>query len=232
MTFTLAESQAQDLMSKVDAGIQEHGCDHSLRLTFEWAAIQGIDRDDLLDLLEAHGCFCDCEVVCNLPQDMDVTRSQERQQTDDSNPWQLPPDYKIPDSDKRFDKQLVSDSAEFRNCYAPQGDILTPPPFGTKARKRVKKSIHFFVGLQSGWPNELGCVRDCAPMTAAQFAKIVRESGHPEFSSFRAEEAHFVLSRLERLPEGTPVATHFSEVYGISSKRRELRVHKVIIRKR
>ena len=90
--------------------------------------------------------------------------------------------------------------------------------------------MHFFVGLQSGLPNELGFVRDCVPMTAAQFAKTVRESGHPELSSFRAEEAYFVLSRLQKLPEGTPVATHFMDVAGISGKRWELRVHKVIMR--
>jgi len=67
MTFTLITSQVQDLVGKVDSAIQKDGCDHSLRFTFEWASLQKVDQNDLIDLLEAHGCFCDCEVVLNLP---------------------------------------------------------------------------------------------------------------------------------------------------------------------
>jgi len=160
-----------------------------------------------------------------------VSAPEESQQTDDSNPWKLPPEYKLSDPTRQFCKQLISDPADFRNCHAPEGDILAPPPFGTKARKRVRKSMHFFVGLRSGLPSELGFVRECVPMTAAQFARTVRESGHPEMSSFRAEEAYFVLSGIERLAAGTPVATHFMDVTGMSGKRWELRVHKVIMRK-
>ena len=222
---------AGDLVRAVEARVHKDGCDHSHRATFEWAEQHGIGHDDLLDLLEAHGCFCDCEVLSNLPEVGDVAMPPDAQQKDSSNPWQLPPDYRVSDPTKTFTKQIVSEPEDLRNCYAPKGDVLVPPPFGAKARKRVRKSVHFFVGLNSGLPNELGLIESTTPTTAAQFAKAVRASGHPELSIFRAKEAFFVLSKLERLSEGTPVATNFLDVTGMSGKRWELRVHKVIMRK-
>jgi hypothetical protein len=232
MTFTLSASQVQDLISNVDTAIQRIGCDHSLRLTFEWASLQKVNPDNLLDLLEAHGCFCDCEVVCNLPEDAGLSEPLEKQKADNANPWKLPSDYIVSDKTIKFNRHLVSGSTDFKNCYAPNNDILVPAPFGAKARKRVRQSMHFFVGLRSGLPNEIGFIRTCSPITAQQFAKFVRESGHPELSAFRAEEAHFVLSRLQNLPDGTPVAAHFMDVNGINGKRWELRAHRVMLQKR
>ena len=91
--------------------------------------------------------------------------------------------------------------------------------------------MHFFAGLQSGLPSQLGFVLGTEPITPGAFAKQVRESGQAELGSFGAREADFFLSRLEKLKEGTPVATHFMEVQSESGRRNELRVHKVFLRK-
>ena len=70
--FKLDRQNARVLRAFMDARVRQHGCDNSHRFSRQWAGSQSVSWDDLLDILEHHGGFCDCEVVLNLPCDEDI----------------------------------------------------------------------------------------------------------------------------------------------------------------
>ncbi|MHC4643330.1 MAG: DUF2695 domain-containing protein [Planctomycetota bacterium] len=216
MDITLTKNQAQDLISFVDFKLSKDPCDHSLRHATQWAKINQIDYDDLIDILEDNGGYCDCEVVLNLPDDREINVSTERNSRDKNNPWKIPIHFKITDSDKTYMNYLISQFSEKNKCFASEGELL----------------VHFFIGIKTGLPNELGFVHNDEPITAKEFAKKVRDSGQKDLLLFREKEAAFFLSRLDQLQNGNAVGTHFSEITGLTSKYEELRVHKVILRKK
>jgi hypothetical protein len=232
MDITLTKNQAQDLISFVDFKLSKDPCDYSLRHATQWAKINQIDYDDLIDILEDNGGYCDCEVVLNLPDDREINVSTERNSRDKNNPWKIPIHFKITDSDKTYMNYLISQFSEKNKCFASEGELLIPAPRGAKPKKRIRKSVHFFIGIKTGLPNELGFVQDDEPITAKEFAKKVRDSGQKDLLLFREKEAAFFLSRLDQLQHGNAVGTHFSEITGLTSKYEELRVHKVILRKK
>jgi len=47
------------------------GCDHTLRFSKRWAALNGVDFVDLYQYLNANGGFCDCEVCMNVSSLLD-----------------------------------------------------------------------------------------------------------------------------------------------------------------
>jgi hypothetical protein len=77
--------------------------------------------------------------------------------------------------------------------------------WGARPRRRVRKSVHFFMGCTSGLPSELGVVQETNALSA--------------------------LSRIASLKPSTPVGTHFTERIGIASRHEELMVHCVILRR-
>jgi hypothetical protein len=117
-----------------------------------------------------------------------------------------------------------------RNNYAADGELLVPAPKSAKARRRVRTSVNFFIGCRSGLPTEIGVVRECAEISAAEFARQVVESGFEELAAFTCREAAFVLSRVASVESAKPVATNFDDQIGIASRHEELRVHRVIMR--
>ena len=231
MKITLSKEQANDLISYVHGKLCESSCDHSLIHTYAWADLNQFDQDDLIDILEANGGFCDCEVVLNLPEDVDVSVSIDHEINEKNDPWKIPTNFIQPDGRQKFSNFLVSNHSAENNCYAKDGELLIPAPKGAKSQKRVRKSVHFFIGLETGLPNEYGFVQNHEPITAREFAKIVRDSGQKDLQFFREKEAAFFLSRLERQKPGNGVGTHFTEITGLTSKCEELKVHKFIFRK-
>jgi hypothetical protein len=229
MNIILKNKQAQDLISFVDLRLQENPCDHSLKHTAEWANINNFNYDDLIDLLDANGGFCGCEVTYNLPDDGDIFLKETDAEIDKNNPWKIPQSFKVVDSNKVFSNFLISIHSEKNKCYGKEGELLVPAPMGIKPKKRIRKSVHFFIGLETGLPSEIGFIKYRKPITARHFAKIIRNSGQKEFVAFRELEASFFLSRLEKLKEENAVGTHFSEITGLTAKRQEIRVHKVIL---
>jgi hypothetical protein len=95
---------------------------------------------------------------------------------------------------------------------------LIPAPKGVKPKKRTRKSVHFFIGLKSGLPNEYGFVIESNKMTAREFAKLIRDSRQSDLTRFTENEADFYLSRLENLKPDTPVGSHFMEKSGLTGK--------------
>jgi len=68
--LNLDPGQREALAAAVTAGLQERGCDHSLRAAREWAAGAGVAWPALQVALEGNGGYCDCEVLLNvLPPD-------------------------------------------------------------------------------------------------------------------------------------------------------------------
>jgi hypothetical protein len=62
----LSEEQLNDLLDYLDERLPEVGCDHSLRLTREWAATNAVEARALATSVEHFGGFCDCEVLANV----------------------------------------------------------------------------------------------------------------------------------------------------------------------
>lgn len=226
----LSKIQIGDLINYVENRLDTKHCDHSLRFSKAWAESISYDFNDLIDVLEANGGFCDCETVMNLPTGEDLTIPTGSQVTGKDNQWKLPKNFSISDIDKQFTKILKATDNCIKNCYAENNELLIPAPFGAKPRKRTRKSVHFFIGLKTGFPNEYGFVSETKPITAKGFAKIIRDSENPDLLNFTEKEADFYLTKLENLKIDTPVGTHFMEKSGLTGKGEEIRIHKIIIR--
>jgi hypothetical protein len=229
MSLTLDASRVIQLIAFVDRSVRGAGCDHTHRFTEEWARRESVDWHDLLDILEASGCHCDCEVVLNVPDDTELVSPPAPKPAVRSNPWLLPPTFECEPS-SIFRKVIVCQEGRGRNTYGIDGELLVPAPKGAKARRRVRKSVNFFIGCQSGLPGEVGVVRDCPEISAEDFASKVARSGFEELASFTFREAGFVLSRVTSIEPGKPVGTSFAGVIDIASRHEELRVHRVVIR--
>jgi hypothetical protein len=229
MPFILNQQHVEQLCQYVDARIRLQGCNHSHRFAEDWAKTEGIDWDDLLDILEGHGAFCDCEVVLNLPGEADLAAPPDKIAPVKRNPWLLPPGFRATGAEA-FTKTIVCQEKLTKNTHASEGEVLVPPPFGAKPRKRVRKSMHFFVGCASGMPAEIGIVKECAEISALQFAKEVADSGIKELADFTFREAAFVLSRAALVKPAMPVATHFSDRIGVASRHWELTIHRIIFK--
>src|SRR5262245_10900853 len=145
MMVLLTRRQVEDLCSFVESRIAADGCDHTPRFAREWATTAAIDWDDLLDLLEEHGGYCDCEVTMNLPQDSDLSTKITELSVSDGNLWRLPKTGNSPAS-RNFSRWIVCDAKVGRNTHASHGELLVPAPFGAKPRKRTRKSVNFFIG--------------------------------------------------------------------------------------
>jgi hypothetical protein len=229
MSLKLDASRVEGLTSFVDRHVRSAGCDHTLRFTQEWARQECVDWHDLLDILEANGGYCDCEVVLNLPDGTDLQSPPTSKPAERANPWLLPPAFECEPS-AVFSKVIVCQEGLGRNNYAADGELLVPAPKGAKARRRVRKSVNFFIGCQSGAPTEVGVVRVCTEISAADFARKVAQSDFEELAAFTFREAGFVLSRIASVEPSKPVATHFADQIGIASRHEELRVHRVMVR--
>jgi hypothetical protein len=190
MTVHLAAEQLQQLVSEVENRLESEECDHTLRHTPRWARAQHVNPDDVIDIVESHGGFCDCEVVHNVPVERAIVLEESELVNDPENPWRVPLAYSPPDEATTYSKFLISRQNLKNKCYATNGEWLVPAPQGAKARKRTRRSVHFFVGLRSGLPNEIAFVGDGQPVTAAGFAKAVRDSGFSELRGFTARDAH------------------------------------------
>lgn len=226
----LTENQVDKLCIFIEDKIEKSGCDHSLRFTLEWAKKNGINQDDLIDVLELNGGFCDCEVTYNLPEDSDLILEPENKSIDLKNPFKIPNSFKQSEN-KTYSKAIFSNPEYGNNNYTKNGELLIPAPFGFKPKKRVRKSMHFFNGTESELPSEIGIVNAIKPTTAKEFAKNIRDLKLESLSKFSERDAEYYFSRIEKIDIGKPMGTHFMEIRGIGGKRIELKLHKVIFRK-
>jgi len=228
MSLTLDASRVDSLISFVDRRVRKNGCDHTHRFSEEWAHDESVDWHDLLDILEANGCFCDCEVVLNLPDGEDLETPPMARPADRGNPWLLPPGF-VCEPSAVFTKVIVCQEGLGRSTYAMNGELLVPAPKGAKSRRRVRKLVNFFIGCQSGLPSEVGVIRQCEEISALDFARKVAGAGFEELAAFTYREAGFVLSRIASLQPSMAVGTDFADRVGVASRHVELTVHRVIM---
>ena len=223
----LTENQVTELCVYIENRIEKNACDHSLRYTFEWAEKNGINKSDLIDVLESNGGFCDCEVTFNLPEDCDLELEEENKEMDFKNPFKIPQNFQQIEN-KVYTKALFSSSEYKRNNYTKNGELLIPAPFGFKPKKRVRKSMHFFNGTESELPTEIGIVKEIEPTNGKEFSKKIRDLKLESLNKFSEKDADYYFSRIENIDIGKPVGTHFMEKRGIGGTKIELKIHKVI----
>jgi len=230
MAFALDQNSVSNLIEFVDRNVQDAGCDHSHRFSAAWAQQSSVNWDDLRDALEAAGAFCDCEVVLNLDAERTLTFDPMPKPADHANRWLLPPNFAAGPV-ATTSKIILSRAGVGRNTHSRDGERLVPAPFDVKPRNRVRNLVHFFIGVETGLPSEVGVVIDIEPILIADFAATVRKSPFPELHEFDQDVSSFVLGKIAKLPDGTPVGTDILEVTGIAAKHRELNVHRVILRR-
>ncbi len=119
----------------IEKKVESSSCDHSLGFAQEWAELNSFNFNDLIDILEANGGFCDCEIIWNLPEKEDLIIPDSKGNIDVENPWKIPNDYIL--KNKLFSKVLISNEKCKGNCYAENGEILIPAPFGATSKKRI-----------------------------------------------------------------------------------------------
>lgn len=226
----LTENQVTELCVFIEKKNKKNGCDHSLKNTYEWAEKKGVNKTDLIDILESNGGFCDCEVTLNLPEDCDLEIESENKEMDLKNPFKIPLHFQQTEN-KIYTKALFSNSEYDHNNYTKNGELLIPAPFGFKPKKSVRKSMHFFNGTESELPSEIGIVKEISPTNGKEFAKKIRDLKLKSFEKFSKRDAEYYFSRIEKIEIGKPMGTHFMEKTGIGGTKIELKVHKVIFRK-
>ena len=64
--LALAPGQRASLARALEIGLQERGCDTTLRVAEAWARREKVPWEPLRDGLGDRGGFCDCEVVMNV----------------------------------------------------------------------------------------------------------------------------------------------------------------------
>ena len=63
------------LFNWLDEKLGETECDDTLRLTLEFARLNGLDATRLCNWTEKYGGYCDCEVLGNVPDTNPIFRS-------------------------------------------------------------------------------------------------------------------------------------------------------------
>ena len=228
MSLTLDEYTVSRMIDFVDAHVRRDGCDHTHRFASQWCRVTGIDWDDLLDALEQRGAYCDCELVLNL-QGASLSHESEANDTDRENRWLLPPDFAC--TIKTINRLLVARGGIGKNNYASDGELLVPAPLDAKPRKRVRKSVHYFIGLNSGLPTEIGFVQCIDPISVNDLTQMIGDSNIPELKNYDERLAGFIAQKIANFADGAAVGTDIMDLVGVASKHKELTIHRVILRR-
>jgi hypothetical protein len=73
--FPLPDEKLAELFRDIEVEFMRVGCDHTRRLTLKWLANRKIPPDAVLEWLDEHGGFCDCEVVANAGDHFETNRT-------------------------------------------------------------------------------------------------------------------------------------------------------------
>lgn len=227
MDIVLTAEQVEAMVDHVGSHVSRSGCDHSRRFTRAWAAHHGISWGALEDALDASGGYCDCEVTYNVAEDAPLVAPPPPPPGPASDPWMLPPSFQ-PSFDEPVSRVLVA-NPDAENTHAREGEWLVPGLPGSKPRKRVRKLRHFFVGVDSGLPAQVGFVRAIEPIAFGRFVEIVTATV-PELATFDRPVAAFVQARLRSFALGGAAGTDIADRVDIARSYRELTLHRVIMR--
>jgi hypothetical protein len=227
MDIVLTAEQVEAMVDHVGAHVARSGCDHSRRFTRAWAERHGVSWAALEDALDASRGYCDCEVTCNTPEAAPLVAPPTAPPGPASDPWMLPPTFK-PAGDEPVSRVLVA-NPDAQHTHARAGEWLVPGLPGSRPRKRVPARRHFFVGLDSGLPAQVGFVQTIEPMALGRFVELVAAKV-PDLAGFDRRVAAFLQARLRTLPLGAAAGTDIADRVDIARSYRELTVHRVIMR--
>lgn len=193
----LTKSQIEKLHIFIDRKIEKIGCDHSRKWTMIWAKKNQINIDDLIDALDDNGGFCDCEVVLNILEEIDLILEEKPKIIDDENPYKIPINHKVIEN-RIYTKAVFAVKDPKDKCYANDGEILFPSPKDFKPKKRMRKMFHFFNGMESELPSDWGRVKSIEPIMAKDFAKKLRATKLESLEKIGEREADFYLSQVDK----------------------------------
>lgn len=65
-SLPMTPTDFHEMLDMVDVGLQSQNCDHTKRLTAAWLEQKGHDVPTIVQWLEEHGGYCDCEILANI----------------------------------------------------------------------------------------------------------------------------------------------------------------------
>lgn len=66
--------ELEAMFEALDAELSATGCDHSRRHTLAWLVARGHAPANVFPWLDEHGGYCDCEVLANVPDEVEETK--------------------------------------------------------------------------------------------------------------------------------------------------------------
>jgi len=138
---------------------------------------------------------------------------------------------KFQSTNTKVEKILVGRAGIGKNNHVSEGEWLIPAPVDAVPRRRIRKLVHFFIGLQTGLPTEIAFVESIEPISLNDFAARICGSPAQESNTLPLQVAAFIAQKIAQLPVGTCVGTDIVDKVGIASKHRELSIYRVIVRK-
>jgi hypothetical protein len=224
----LSLQQVTQLIDHVDEHVQSEGCDHTTRFASRWAEQNQVPWQDLQDALDQANLFCDCEIVLNLEEERPLFLDQDKLVAPPGNRWLLPPNFQP--TITKVEKILVGRAGIGKNNHVSAGEWLIPAPVDAVPRRRIRKLVHFFIGLQTGLPTEIAFVESIEPMSLDEFTARISDSKVQESQALPLQVAAFIAQKIAQLPVGTCVGTDIIDKVGIASKHRELSIYRVIVK--
>lgn len=224
----LSPQQITQLIDHLDNHVQSEGCDHTTRFASRWAEENRVPWQDLQVALDQASLFCDCEIVLNLDEEQPLVLNQDKLVAPPENRWLLPPNFQS--TITTIEKILVGRAGIGKNNHVSTGEWLIPAPVDAVPRRRIRKLVHFFIGLQTGLPTEIAFVESIAPLSLDDFAARICGATVQESQSLPLQVATFIAQKIAHLPVGTCVGTNIIDKVGIASKHRELSIYRVIVK--
>ncbi|PIE03240.1 MAG: hypothetical protein CSA81_03670 [Acidobacteria bacterium] len=133
-----------------------------------------------------------------------------------------------------YSKVLCAKNEEGKMKFAEDGELLIAASPGAKCKVKLRKTDHFFVGLQSGKPSLYGWVKDVKdPISVEELIEKVKLS--PGLVHIGRDikdikkQIHFTMNGIIKLKEGTPVLTDFSDK-SFKDKTQVQKIHKVFLK--
>lgn len=197
-------------------------CDHTFKYSYAWAANNDVPKEAigaLLNELDVHSDVDLAEIIEDIGQSYEI----ELEERSASGTWLIPPDFIMPPANKVYHQLIVSPnpSETGYRCYTKACEIIVPAPIDYKPSKKMRKIWHFFVGIDSGLPSEIGIVKSHLPITADRFFEMVNPLAG--FEKFDHQAASFYLEQVAKMKIGRGVSVSFIEVFDGSKKFTSLR---------
>lgn len=196
---------------------KKKSCDHTFKNTLKWAAKNNLPDEAIEELANELDVHCDCELAEIIGDAGDVFEIKlDKSSPPNSHKWMIPSDYLFPSLDKTYQQLIVSPDPSMTvfKCYTTADEILIPAPMGYKPPKKMRKITHFFMGILSGLPSEVGLIKQCPPMTAPEFLEEVKRHQLKGFEDFDLLIASFYLERCARMSIGKGAGVDFIDELG------------------